>query len=99
MTKEEFKNLKVGEKFNIGYRSFEVKKGNGSSKDCLKCYFNAPQISSCSQLIEEDILPYCVADNRQDEEYVYFEEIENDKNKSILETICSTVGVMTIFKK
>lgn len=29
MTREEFKNLKVGEKFNLGYRRFEVKRGDG----------------------------------------------------------------------
>lgn len=81
MTEEEFENLKAGEKFNLGYRFFEVKKGDGSKKDCLSCCFNGNRISfriSCSDLIEENILPCCIADDRQDKEHIYFEEVEND---------------------
>lgn len=79
MTKEEFWNLKVGEKFNVGYRRFEVKKGDGSSKDCKTCYFNS-SINSCACLRAEYMLPRCKKFLRKDGVDIIFIEVEDEKN-------------------
>ncbi len=75
MTDKEFKNLGVGEKFNIGYRRFEVKKGDGSSKDCKTCYFSS-SLNSCACLRAEYMLPHCKKFLRKDGIDIIFIEVE-----------------------
>lgn len=77
MELKEFRNLKVGEKFNLGYKRFEVKRGDGTRKDCKLCYFKNNQ-QFCNKLTDANMLPCCFDCDRQDEEYVYFVEVENE---------------------
>lgn len=71
--KKEFDNLKIGEKFNFGYREFIVK-SFWSCKDCAFNSFNIDNIS-CEQLKKIGAIPKCQEFEREDETNVCFDLI------------------------
>lgn len=71
MTKDEFKNLDIGETFQLGYHKLRVEE---TSSSCKNCYMN--EIGSCDKFYDYGLIPECIDRDRKDEKAVIFREIE-----------------------
>lgn len=74
MTDKEFRNLEVGKTFIVGNKNIYVKKVGYT--ECDFCFFK--HISCCLSLQEVEVIPFCYAGDREDEENVIFMEVKND---------------------
>ena len=72
MTKDEFKNLEVGEKFVYDNKKLQVKEAK-TYWDCTGCYFNERNCITVT-------LPHCYRGIRKDKKSVVFVEVEDERN-------------------
>ena len=79
MTKEEFKNLEVGETFQLGCRKFTVMEVEDG---CDGCFFDGDCYFGCLgyELQENYMLPECSNFNRKDRKNVIFVEVEDESS-------------------
>lgn len=75
---EEFKNLEVGEKFNIGNKNLKLIEAIKCS--CEGCIFQN-NISACETFQKKGLIPECSFDEREDGKNIIFKEVENEKSK------------------
>lgn len=95
MTREEFRNLPIGEYFKMGNKTLIVKESD--INDCTGCFFNEKS-SECEDVLK-NIVPACASWARKDKKSVIFKEFEYKEMKSILKEVCATVGIVTFTKK
>lgn len=80
MTKEDFKNLGIGETFNIGVHKFKVyeKKKEYKFCDCENCsLYKGLKDFNCWEGVEYGIIPECLPTSRKDKKSVIFIEVED----------------------
>lgn len=73
MTDKEFQNLEEGKEFTCGNKKLLVTENEWA--DCDGCIFSRP-FMSCDELKELGVIPECYADEREDNKYVIFKEVE-----------------------
>ncbi|WP_294064570.1 hypothetical protein [uncultured Fusobacterium sp.] len=79
MTREEFRNLEVGETFQLGCKKFTVIE-NDEDIMCEGCFFDEEVYSHCGQMAKYNFIPECCEENRKDEKNVIFVEVEDESS-------------------
>lgn len=89
MKRINFKNLKVGKRFKIDGKTYEVKEFKFEDRNmfkpeecCFECAFYKKDSSPC--FLNNNKLPNCVASLRKDKKHVVFVEVRDDDNKSTI---------------
>lgn len=73
ITKKSFRDLSVGETFNLGVHKLKVKE---TEKPCKDCYILKTPMPACDEFCEEGYIPECVGAYREDKKMVVFVEVE-----------------------
>lgn len=75
LKEKEFKNLEIGEKFNIGNKNLKLIESVKYS--CDGCIFQN-NISACETFQKKGLIPECSFDEREDGKNIIFKEVEDD---------------------
>lgn len=75
LKEKEFKNLEIGEKFNIGNKNLKLIESVKYS--CDGCIFQN-NISACETFQKKGLIPECNPDGREDGKNIIFKEVEDD---------------------
>lgn len=73
MNKRTFRDLSVGETFNLDAHKLKVKE---TEKPCKDCYILKAPMPACNEFCEEGYIPECVGAYREDKKMVVFVEVE-----------------------
>ena len=73
MNKKDFKNLTVGETFQLGCRKFTVIEADTPTV-CKGCFFD--NWKYCGKMVSENFIPECYYEYRKDKKSVIFVEAE-----------------------
>lgn len=73
MNKKTFRDLPIGETFNLGVHKLKVKE---TEKPCKDCYILKTPMPACDEFCEEGYIPECVGACREDKKMVVFVEVE-----------------------
>ena len=73
MNKRTFRDLSVGETFNIGAYKLKVEE---TEKPCKNCFMLRPLLPMCDEFCQEGYISECVGHNRKDKKNVMFIEVE-----------------------
>ena len=74
ITKKSFRDLSVGETFNLGVHKLKVKE---TEKPCKDCYMlESFWIDFCEDLCNTDFIPECIGHKRKDKKTVVFVKVE-----------------------
>lgn len=72
---EDFKNLEIGNTFELGGIKIRVVENKNKNNPCGRCYFDSSQFD-CYTLCDSDIIPECNGVCRTDKKDVIFEEVK-----------------------